>query len=127
MSRLGRRLRGVGSGRVAFMCPGCGELHQVTVDSSTPGPVWSWNRDVDRPTFMPSVRVTGAQRVIVDGKWVGEWVCDANDDPLPSVCHSFVVDGRIQFLTDCTHALAGQTVELPDIPEEQNSNDSLGY
>lgn len=23
-------------------------------------------------------------------------------------------DGRIQFLNDCTHALAGQTVDLPD-------------
>jgi hypothetical protein len=26
----------------------------------------------------------------------------------------FVTDGRIQFLGDCTHALAGQTVDLPD-------------
>ena len=32
------------------------------------------------------------------------------------VCHTFVTDGRIQFLSDCTHALAGQTVDLPDIP-----------
>jgi hypothetical protein len=31
-----------------------------------------------------------------------------------SVCHSFVTDGRIQFLGDCTHALAGQTVDLPE-------------
>jgi len=30
------------------------------------------------------------------------------------VCHSFVTDGRIQFLGDCTHTLAGQTVDLPD-------------
>jgi hypothetical protein len=30
------------------------------------------------------------------------------------VCHSFVTDGKIQFLGDCTHALAGQTVELPE-------------
>jgi len=35
-------------------------------------------------------------------------------DGIPSVCHSFVTDGRIQFLTDCTHALAGQTVDIPD-------------
>jgi hypothetical protein len=32
------------------------------------------------------------------------------------VCHSFVVDGRIQFLGDCTHHLAGQTVDLPPWP-----------
>ena len=31
------------------------------------------------------------------------------------VCHSFVTDGRIQFLGDCTHDLAGHTVELPDL------------
>jgi hypothetical protein len=37
-------------------------------------------------------------------------------DPPPGVdhrCHSFVVDGQIQFLGDCTHKLAGQTVPLP--------------
>ena len=35
--------------------------------------------------------------------------------PLPSVCHSFVTDGRIQFLADSNHALAGQTVDLPEV------------
>lgn len=34
------------------------------------------------------------------------------------VCHSFVTDGRIQFLADCTHDLAGLTVDLPDFPEQ---------
>lgn len=29
------------------------------------------------------------------------------------VCHSFVTDGCIQYLGDCTHRLAGQTVDLP--------------
>jgi hypothetical protein len=29
-------------------------------------------------------------------------------------CHSYVTNGRIQFLSDCHHSLAGQTVELPD-------------
>jgi len=27
-----------------------------------------------------------------------------------------VVDGRMQFLGDCTHALAGQTVDIPPWP-----------
>lgn len=30
-------------------------------------------------------------------------------------CHSFIEGGRIRFLSDCSHALAGQTVELPEI------------
>ena len=38
-------------------------------------------------------------------------------------CHSFVTDGRIQFLSDCTHALAGQTVDLPDIKENPPCSD----
>jgi hypothetical protein len=29
-------------------------------------------------------------------------------------CHLFVRDGKIQFLPDCHHALAGQVVDLPD-------------
>ncbi len=31
------------------------------------------------------------------------------------LCHSFVRDGRIEFLGDCTHKLAGQTIELPEV------------
>ncbi|MNJ76318.1 hypothetical protein D3C77_735750 [compost metagenome] len=37
------------------------------------------------------------------------------------VCHSFVTDGRSQYLTDCTHALAGQTVDLPEWEASWNS------
>ena len=37
-------------------------------------------------------------------------------DHIDTVCHSFVTDGRIQFLGDCTHSLAGQTVDLPEFP-----------
>ena len=39
------------------------------------------------------------------------------DKRINTVCHSFVTDGRIQFLADCTHALAGQTVDLPEWPK----------
>jgi hypothetical protein len=33
------------------------------------------------------------------------------------ICHCFIRDGQIQFLLDCTHALAGQTVPLPPIDD----------
>ncbi len=36
------------------------------------------------------------------------------DGAPPAICHSFVTDGRIQFLSDCTHPLAGQTVDIPE-------------
>lgn len=31
------------------------------------------------------------------------------------ICHSFIVNGDIRYLSDCTHAMAGKTVSLPDI------------
>ena len=31
-----------------------------------------------------------------------------------SRCHTVITDGRIAFQPDCWHALAGQTVEMPD-------------
>lgn len=35
-----------------------------------------------------------------------------NVEPTPKICHSFITDGEIQFLNDCTHKLAGHTVDL---------------
>ncbi|MAM25812.1 MAG: ammonia monooxygenase [Rhodobacteraceae bacterium] len=104
MSALGSKLRQLEGGKVAFMCPGCNYMHLVTVDGSRG---WSFNGDGDSPTFSPSVLVR-------TGTAVNPNFVDEPGDP-PTVCHSFVTDGRIQFLNDCTHALAGQTVELPDL------------
>lgn len=71
-----------------FMCPGCNCVH-------TFNDTWGFNGDLDKPTVTPSILVTGR----------GE----------PNYrCHSFITDGKIQFLNDCSHELAGQTVEIPD-------------
>ena len=80
-----------------FFCPGCGNVHGVVV--AGPG-AWGYNGNREAPTFTPSVKVTMP--------------------PSDYCCHSFVTDGRIQFLSDCTHHLAGQTVDLPgwDEPKE---------
>ena len=86
---------------LGFKCPGCKTTHYVQHGSDI-GPNWGWNGCVDAPTFTPSVLVT------YNGADAGK------DGAPPAVCHSFVTDGRIQFLGDCTHALAGQTVDLPD-------------
>jgi hypothetical protein len=85
----------------AFHCPGCGYAHAVTVNSHTnsQGASWSWNGSMDKPTFIPSIN------------------CNA-DDPQHR-CHSFVGDGKIQFLSDCFHKLRGQTVEIPEWDEEE--------
>jgi len=83
-------------GMYHFFCPGCGCYHGVWTNREE-RPCWDFNGDVNKPTVSPSILVT---------------------TPYPDetrVCHSFVKDGKIQFLDDCTHVLRGQTVELPDI------------
>ena len=89
-------------GSVIWWCPGCNLPHRVT--TQPPGPVWTWNGDRQFPTFTPSVLVT--------------W---DNPEPPHHVCHSFVKEGQMQFLGDCTHHLANQTVPIPDWPYAPNT------
>lgn len=104
-----------------FWCPGCDEPHVICY---APGR-WTWNGNVDKPTFSPSVLVTGGHYA-AGWKGPGCW-CDfdaRHPDLAPTKfkcerCHSFVTDGRIQFLGDCTHKLVGQTVDLPDWTEPE--------
>ncbi|MHB8284091.1 MAG: DUF6527 family protein [Caulobacteraceae bacterium] len=83
-----------------FHCPGCNEGHKIYTTNPNVRPVWSFNGNTERPTFTPSLLITWRDP---DGEIPNE------------VCHSFITDGRIQFLGDCTHALAGQTVDLPEV------------
>lgn len=96
-------------GHYYFMCPGCGCSHQVN-------DTWDFNQDLDRPTFSPSILVKSGH--YAEGH-NGECWCIYNEkhpeDPFTCcICHSFVTDGKIQYLGDCTHELAGKTVELPE-------------
>ena len=97
----------------AFYCPGCEEYHMVRV--SGPQGAWGFNGDHDNPTFTPSVLVTGYER-LTDEEYA-RVLRKEEVERRPLVCHSFVTDGRIQFLNDCTHRLAGQTLELPDLDD----------
>ena len=108
----------VKSGTAYFKCPGCGHIHGVAFERQDGKPVWTYNGDPNRPTFSPSLLVTGGCRV--DPKWHEKEPEDPCDLQGPEkfrmcfTCHSFVRDGRIEFLSDCTHDLAGQTVDLPE-------------
>jgi hypothetical protein len=88
-----------------FHCPACDNKHAV---STGPGG-WGWNGSHDAPTLMPSVLARTGRAL--DPSFVPQ-----EGDP-PEICHSFVTDGRIQFLSDCTHELAGKTVDLPELKE----------
>lgn len=108
--------------RVQFWCPGCEEFHTVNIGPGSPS--WRFNGDYEKPTFEPSVLVRSGHYVPT---WSGKqcW-CTYNaenpNDPVKykcTVCHSFVRNGMIEFLGDCTHALAGQTVALTAPPARQ--------
>jgi hypothetical protein len=95
-----------------IQCPACGNGHKFDVGR------WQFNGNVDRPTFLPSMLVQSGH--YIPGHQGDCW-CTYNaehpDGPAPFTCvscHSFVRDGRIEFLSDCTHELAGKTVDLED-------------
>lgn len=73
---------------LSFHCPGCGFGHIFTTD-------WTFNGDMEKPTFSPSL-------------------LNYNPRDKSYRCHLFVRDGRIEFCGDCSHSLAGKTVEMED-------------
>ena len=86
------------SGRMlAFYCPGCGHYHSYIIESQK-RPCWQWNGSMDKPTFTPSLLNH----------------IPARDSMPEHRCHLFVTDGQIRYCGDCTHELAGQTVEMQD-------------
>lgn len=99
----------------AFFCPGCGFAHWFKTD----GGGWTWNGDRERPTISPSILATG-KRNITDEEAAAIMIGRLVDVPTFR-CHSFVTDGRIRFLDDCTHNMRGQTVELPEFPGTSNA------
>jgi hypothetical protein len=103
VSQLSKVLREAQGNVLMFKCPGCKAAHAIK-HGVVNGARWGWNGSTDKPTFTPSVLVRTGRAV--DPAFVWE-----DGDP-PEVCHSYVTDGRIQFLGDCTHELAGQTVDL---------------
>lgn len=80
--------------QVWICCPGCNCQHGFTIKQ--PGFVpWTFNGDFEKPTFSPSMLVFASNPEIR--------------------CHSYVKDGKIQFLSDCFHQLKNKTVDLPDM------------
>lgn len=108
-----------GGERLLFRCPGCKLVHGPS-HGAGPGPRWTFNGDYDKPVFSPSLLVqwpTYEPPVNAGNseRWKREpWV----QTERKHICHSFIGcngarPGQIVFLSDCTHALAGQTVDIP--------------
>lgn len=96
-------------GMLIFQCPACGTCHYALVAGATrPGPRWTWNGSMDRPTFNPSIKVGGVKN---------PWGPDVNGQPFdstPHICHFMVQDGIIHYCMDSTHKMAGLSVEIPE-------------
>lgn len=83
-----------------FYCPGCKQTHAFYT-SWNPAhagakPIWEFNGDMERPTFTPSLLNRGGGEKKI-------------------VCHLYLTAGVINFLSDCTHAMAGRFVPLEDM------------
>jgi len=89
-----------------WWCPACEEFHGGATEGR-----WSFNGNHDAPTFTPSFLVRAALDPET-GKPAMR-VCET----VEGRCHTFVRAGKIEYLGDCTHKLAGQTVEM--VPLEQ--------
>lgn len=89
-------LRRTESGLTTFWCPGCQCAHGINDTWTIEGG--------ERPTISPSVLVNGS---------VPEDQRRAAGMPR---CHLFVRDGRLEYLADCDHALAGTTVPMVPMP-----------
>lgn len=93
----GRFMRRIPEGYVHW-CPGCAPiagrspLHAISVDTpnAMTGARWTFDGNLDAPTFSPSINCVGQ-------------------------CHYFIVGGRISYCADSAHALAGQTVPMVPI------------
>ena len=80
-----------------YECPGCKFSHVVyTEERNSLGAKWSFDGNIENPTFSPSIK------------------CTYNYGPKykEAVCHHFIRNGKIEFLNDCTHELAGKTVDM---------------
>jgi hypothetical protein len=113
-----------------FFCPACKCGHGFNIEPNKSNgvggtvPVWIFNGDFEKPTIRASILVRSVKNPEYDpatGDFAkdkkGKYLLGSDGRLLGAkdiVCHSFVTDGKIQFLSDCTHGLAGKTVDLED-------------
>ena len=79
----------------AVYCPACEFPHEF--DNR-----WAYNNNPDSPTFSPSMNIR-----------TGPFPPGTKREGQIDICHSFVREGKIEYLSDCTHSMAGKTVDLP--------------
>lgn len=109
MAQVSTKLRRA-TGTYFWFCPACQEMHNLPDG-------WKFNGNVDKPTFSPSFKHEwdwGPK--LKPGKREGR-----------NVCHYIVTDGRVAYCGDCTHSMAGTTIDMPDLPEGYRDGPSLKW
>jgi hypothetical protein len=102
---LGPKIRMERMGVYLYWCPGCLAAHRFNISAGDhpDGLRWGWDGDGHHPTIEPDMAVDG------DG----------------TRCHHYLRGGRLYFFGDCSHALAGRMVALPDFPMHSVEADPL--
>jgi hypothetical protein len=77
-------------------CPACDAAKCIPVNRSG-GTFWVWDGNLEAPTLSPSI-------------------LQHSGSTLP-LCHSFLKGGVWDFLSDCTHSMAGQKVPMVPVPD----------
>lgn len=90
-------------------CPACEGAHHYRTDSQGKAN-WTFNGNTEKPSFTPSMKISWGNKV----PGYENWKDDEHDN---GICHYFLTDGQLQFCSDSTHDLKGQTVPLPELPD----------
>lgn len=75
------------------------ELPVITSGSRDKNNAWTWNGDREKPTLRPSIKTTHGNTGLISHLWLNDGVC--------------------QHLADSTDGLAGQTLPLLDLEDNE--------
>lgn len=89
--------------------------------SSDPNKAWTFNGDFVKPSVLPSVKTRAGHYARDTGK-PGNCYCDfhirhPDEEPMPKhwtcyLCHFVLLDGVMQYGSDCTHEHAGKNLPI---------------
>lgn len=103
--RLAKRISNTKGEFVGYLifCPACDNAHSLDER-------WLFNGNLESPTFSPSLLLRG--KVMPTDEECDRISNGEKVELADLVCHSFITDGKIQYLGDCTHDFKNQTIEL---------------
>jgi hypothetical protein len=130
MGQVSSKMRRTERGYVHW-CDACGEPHTIFDN-------WTFDGNLESPTFSPSFRHGPSIAIAKDekGERLGRWLVtdkdgrraervqiEPGDTPVMWCCHYVVTAGQVAYCGDSTHAMANQTVPMPDLPEHLRDPD----